>query len=276
RTSPTGAVTVQSVLDYYPFGMVNADRSSGAGTYAYKFNGIERVDELGLDMAVFRNYDPAVGRWMQVDPKAEKYYNMSPYNGMGNNPIMYSDQMGDTIRINGSEEFRINTLNDLALIENSSDAGAELLNFLRATPEDITISEVEPAGIVESVLGGGKNAATIKKSSTKRDLKSGEVSISYSQLDGIEIDGVISQPDETLNHELVHAQDFIKKTVDNDPSIKGKGPGVAKGLFEARAVQQTNSYRKAKNPNATIRQYYGGKQVVTPQNEIIPGVEIWF
>jgi RHS repeat-associated protein len=63
----------------------------------YLYNGIEHVDELGLDMAAFRSYDPAIGRWMQVDPKPT--YSQSPYSGMGNNPILYSDPLGDTVRL---------------------------------------------------------------------------------------------------------------------------------------------------------------------------------
>ncbi len=46
-----------------------------------------------------RWYDPAIGRWGQVDPKAESFAMMSPYTGMGNNPISIIDPMGDSIRL---------------------------------------------------------------------------------------------------------------------------------------------------------------------------------
>ena len=44
------------------------------GLYNYKYNGKELQDELGLNMYDFgfRNYDPALGRWMNMDAKAEK------------------------------------------------------------------------------------------------------------------------------------------------------------------------------------------------------------
>mgnify|MGYP003873837343 CR=1 FL=1 len=50
-----------------------------------------------------RFYDPAVGRFLSVDPLAEKYPGMSSYNYVGNNPINNIDMKGDSITpINGA------------------------------------------------------------------------------------------------------------------------------------------------------------------------------
>jgi len=64
----------------------------------YQYNGIEHEEEIGLDLAFFRSYDPAIGRWMQVDPAASSFPSMSPYTGMGNNPLVITDALGDSIR----------------------------------------------------------------------------------------------------------------------------------------------------------------------------------
>ena len=50
--------------------------------YKYKYQGQERQDELNLNWDSFkwRNYDYAIGRFMSVDPLAEKYNYQSPYN----------------------------------------------------------------------------------------------------------------------------------------------------------------------------------------------------
>jgi RHS repeat-associated protein len=66
----------------------------GVGAKLYRFNGIEHSEELGLDLAVFRSYDPAIGRWLQIDPMAEAMPSMTPYRFGFNNPVLWSDPLG--------------------------------------------------------------------------------------------------------------------------------------------------------------------------------------
>jgi RHS repeat-associated protein len=68
--------------NYYPFGLKHKGYNDYIpNTNKYKFQGQERQDELSLNWDSFkwRNYDYSIGRFMSIDPLAEKYYHNSPY-----------------------------------------------------------------------------------------------------------------------------------------------------------------------------------------------------
>ena len=91
--------------NYYPFGLkhkgyndvVSANVNSVASKF--KFGGKEFQDELDLDWYDFgaRNYDASLGRWMNIDPLAEKFIAATPYNYTANNPVLYKDPNGKDI-----------------------------------------------------------------------------------------------------------------------------------------------------------------------------------
>lgn len=98
---------------YYPFGLKH-QKYTAAGSiglkaidettarpgnltstpYAYKYNGQEWQDELGLNMydMDMRQYDPAIARWVVMDPVI--HHSMSPYNSFDNNPVFWADPSG--------------------------------------------------------------------------------------------------------------------------------------------------------------------------------------
>ncbi len=68
--------------DYYPFGLTfNSYQRESSLKQKFKFQSQEHVDDLGLNWDSFkwRNHDPGIGRFFNVDPLAEKYYYNSPY-----------------------------------------------------------------------------------------------------------------------------------------------------------------------------------------------------
>ncbi|HEU4495865.1 MAG TPA: RHS repeat-associated core domain-containing protein, partial [Flavobacterium sp.] len=66
--------------------------------YSYKFSGKELQGELGMNVYDFgfRNYDPTIGRWFNIDPLAELASNKTPYHFVSNNPISRIDLLGLT------------------------------------------------------------------------------------------------------------------------------------------------------------------------------------
>ncbi|MCC9070165.1 RHS repeat-associated core domain-containing protein [Flavobacterium sp. F-65] len=91
--------------NYYSFGLkyegYNTDNKQP--NYKYKYNGKELQDESigGIQLNLYdfgaRNYDPALGRWMNMDAMSEKYTDLSPYNYTINNPVNVIDPDGNDI-----------------------------------------------------------------------------------------------------------------------------------------------------------------------------------
>ncbi|WP_281988590.1 DUF6443 domain-containing protein [Aquimarina aggregata] len=98
----SGSIEIVEENNYYPFGLQhkgynNTVSSLGNSTaQLLSFGGKEEQNELGLGWIdiTARNYDPALGRWMNLDPLAEQMRRHSPYNYGFDNPIYFIDPDG--------------------------------------------------------------------------------------------------------------------------------------------------------------------------------------
>ncbi|SHF74702.1 DUF6443 domain-containing protein [Flavobacterium defluvii] len=98
RLSYDKTLVIKEENNYYPFGLKqNGYNNVKSGVEnKYKYNGKELQDELGLNFYDYgaRNYDPALGRWMNYDPLAEKSRRFNPYTYALNNPVYFIDPDG--------------------------------------------------------------------------------------------------------------------------------------------------------------------------------------
>lgn len=104
--------------NYYLFGLTQKGYNGiiNGTDNKYKYNGKDFLDELGLGVYDYgtRNYDPALGRWMNIDPIAETSRRFSPYTYALNNPVFFIDPDGmeaknsyvhDSQNINGRHQM---------------------------------------------------------------------------------------------------------------------------------------------------------------------------
>jgi RHS repeat-associated protein len=102
KNETTGNSDIIEENHYYPFGLKHLGynttvlASGNMEAQKYKYNGKEFQDELDLNLYDYgaRNYDPAIGRWMNIDPLAELAPNVTPFRYGFNNPLVFTDPTG--------------------------------------------------------------------------------------------------------------------------------------------------------------------------------------
>ena len=90
-----GKTNVVSTQDYYPFGLTfNSYERTASTPNKYKYNGKELQEETGLYDYGARYFDPAIARFINIDPASDNYQSWTPYHYVMNNPIIFIDPTG--------------------------------------------------------------------------------------------------------------------------------------------------------------------------------------
>jgi RHS repeat-associated protein len=99
-----GNAEVISATDYLPFGMTARSYSNGSET-RYGYSGKEKESEISEGDYDFgaRINSVKLARWLACDPLKAKYPELSPYNCVGNSPLLFVDPDGKRI-IGATEE----------------------------------------------------------------------------------------------------------------------------------------------------------------------------
>ena len=234
--------------DYYPFGLTFNSYVSGDKN-KYLFQGQEHQDELGLDWIQFkwRNHDPAIGRFFNVDPLAEDYYYNSPYAFAENKVISFIELEGleaypggEILMIRRQMEQSGASKQELAEYDRGvSDASSVAVGFSPLGPVQdvkdlgVAIGEGDGTGIVIGVAGflpggdllkgarkGGKaldNAGDAAKASNKTQNGARFIADTDGKL--IDTDatpqGSYTQPDGSRTDVLQQRDHYNKKTGEN-------------------------------------------------------------
>ena len=109
--SNSGTANARQAMEYLPSGAIF--RSTDYDMQTRRFCGKELVTVHGWNMydSQARYQYSLLPRFSTMDPLAEKYYSLSPYNYAGNDWINYTDNKGDSISV--AEEYRTSFLSDI-------------------------------------------------------------------------------------------------------------------------------------------------------------------
>jgi RHS repeat-associated protein len=96
RVMTNAAGGTQQESTYYPFGSEQRAITSTVDN-RYRFTGLERDAETGLDHTQFRKYSPIQARWLSPDPVCSNCYDpqlLNRYSYIRNNPVSLIDRDG--------------------------------------------------------------------------------------------------------------------------------------------------------------------------------------
>ena len=160
---------VSQINHYAPFGLnLEGNWNGQNGANKKQYNGKEWNDDFGLGWNDYgaRFYDPAMARWLAVDPMAEKYYMLGQYTYVANNPILFIDPNG--------MEFTAAGLTEVSRLTSQMD------NNIKGIDDKITSqkNKLSAKGLSE------KDAAKINNNIKKLESEKSDLNKQYDQVRG--------------------------------------------------------------------------------------------
>ena len=264
---------VQQETEYYAFGLT-IPRTGTDAVNKYQYNGKEKQLETGyLDYGA-RMYDPTIGRWGAVDPLADKYFDLSPFSYVANNPLKYIDPDGKEIYLVVSRDH--NQKGELVLkyqnrkfynLDGSEYKSGPLTGFSNRVREAFNnirdsdsylekiISTLESTKNPHIIEFSRKVSSGVTGNDASIDPRSSMATIKFSDVSKTLGSGEKANLETTMTHELSHQYDREKGKLNRNVNINDKG--TERDPNEIRAVNVENRYRV--NNNMELRTHYGGK-----------------
>jgi len=130
------------------------NRHASTSEYRYSYQGSEKDDEIKGEgnsyTTHYRLLDPRVGRWLTRDPKSTAFE--SSYVSMRNNPILFNDVLGDTIR--GVSKTSANRL--VNEIKNSF-SGNQIKKLFKLNSDGQTLSSIKKKDFIKAISSLSKD-----------------------------------------------------------------------------------------------------------------------
>jgi RHS repeat-associated protein len=121
-------VRKDATMDFYPFGMIQPERTWESDKYRYGFNAKENDNEVkgtgNQQDYGMRHYDSRIGRPISFDPISKEFPQLSPYQFFSNNPILNIDLDG----LEGLEWYMVKQMHDETMSKKTPEERARIQN----------------------------------------------------------------------------------------------------------------------------------------------------
>ena len=149
---------IRTASAYYPYGSMFPGTNAGLADYEHGYQGKEEFDQLYGEGNAYnfgaRIYDPRLGRWLSVDPKAKDSPENSPYIAMGNDPVNRIDKGGkqdEDSQDNGEKQGNAEKGGESTNKDEPNPAGPEVGNT--DNPESKSSSTADKVGNASTKAG---------------------------------------------------------------------------------------------------------------------------
>ncbi|MEM0941989.1 MAG: RHS repeat-associated core domain-containing protein [Bacteroidota bacterium] len=178
----------KNCINYYPFGLTfNESKRTASVAQRFKYNNKELQEETGWYHYGVRFYDPSISRFTSIDPLSEIYYEWSPYNYVGGNPVKRTDEDGAFWNnvIGGIVGAAVEYGTQVAVNYASSKIGSDAWT-------DVDVGDIVVSGVEGAITSG----ASVAKNLVKKAAIIGASEVIKATLD-IKQEGVTIETDAT-------------------------------------------------------------------------------
>jgi RHS repeat-associated protein len=214
-----GKTNVIYSSNYYPFGLSYSEfnRSFSQKT-KYKFQKQELDESTGWYAFKWRNHDPTIGRFFNIDPLSEKYLYNSTYAFSENKVVAH-------VELEGLESWRVNAEAIGTSTEkekyHSSNQGIET-HVERKNEQSAQLSfEVDMTGQVHVMNGTGTASAEVKS----------EKNIDGVEITTIKVDGEVGTGENTSKFTLYITTETKEKPQKDETGEMNSGSFKASGML---------------------------------------------